>query len=132
MSYLLDDIAQFLVEREICEGLAVDIFTDKLPDAPDNCYAIFEYDGLPEMPWESAVHRNVQIICRGTTASIAKANATSVHNLIKESLDETGRIDFNSRFTQTTLRQTPFKVDEDEKNRVVFGFNLGVTTSIDT
>ena len=131
MGFLLDDIALFLTEHGLCKGLGVDIFTDKLPDSPDECYVLFEYDGAPEVPYEQAVQRNVQLICRATSAIQAKTNATSVHNLIKQSLDETGRIDYNGRFTQTTLRQTPFKLDEDEKNRVVFGFDMGMTTSID-
>lgn len=122
---------QFFTDHNLCEGLGIDAFWDKLPDTPDNCIAIFEYTGFLEEPWEPTVHRNVQIICRAPSAINAKANATRLHNLIKSSMDETGRIDFNDRFTQTTIRQTPFKINEDDKSRVVFGFNLGITTAID-
>ena len=132
MSYLLEDILEYLVQNEICTGVGTDAFWDKVPDSPDVCYAVFEYDGMPEVPYEEAMHRSVQLICRASNSIDAKANATRVYSLIRSDLDEVGRIDFNGRFTQTTLRQTPFKMDEDEKSRVVYGFNMGITTSIDT
>ena len=133
MSYLLEDIIQFLADADACEGAAKDAFWDKLPDAPDECIALFEYTSEGERPWDKeTMHRSVQIIFRAQTAAKAKAKATQVYNLINDSLDEAGRIDYNGRFSQTTLRQTPFKVDEDEKARVVYGFNMGITTSIDT
>ena len=131
MSYLLEDILQFLVDNEVYEGLGVDAFWDKLPDEPTECIVVYEYDGMPEVPYEEAMNRSVQLICRASTSIDAKAMATRVYNLIRTSLDETGRIDFNDRFTQTYLRQTPFKMDEDEKARVIYGFNMGITTSID-
>ena len=133
MSYLAQDIAAFLIANDICSALAEDVFCDKMPSAPDKCVVIFEYDGMAEVPWElDATHRSIQLACRAPSASEAKATATRIHNLIKSSLDETGRIDFNGRFTQTSLRQTPFKLNEDDNARVVYGFNLGITTSDDT
>ena len=133
MSYLLKDIIEFIASNDLCEGAAIDAFWDKLPDLPDDCLALFEYASDVERPWDKdTMHRSVQIIFRAPTASKAKAKATQVYNLINDSLDEAGRIDYNGRFSQTTLRQTPFKIDEDAKARVFYGFNMGITTSIDT
>lgn len=132
MSLLLEDVLEFLIENDICEELGVDAFWDKLPEEPNKCVAVFEYDGLGIEPYEKATHRSVQILCREPSATLAQATAMRIFNLIRDSLDETGRIDYNGRFTQTTLRQTPFKMGEDETNRVVYGFNMGVTTELDS
>lgn len=130
MSDLLEDIITHLHNNDLCGALAEGAFIDKLPDTPDECLALFEYEGMGDVPWETdAAHRSIQLVCRATSASKAKANAWSIYDFIKQSLDEIGRVDFNGRFTQTTIRQTPFKFDEDSKARVVYGFNLGVTTT---
>lgn len=132
MSLLLEDIIEFLVANKLYDGLAKDAFWDKMPDEPNRCIALFEYQGLEDLPWETdATHRSVQVVCRNSTASGAKTDVTQVYNLINSCLEEDSRIDFNGRFTQTVLRQTPFKIDEDEKNRVTYGFNMGITTSTD-
>lgn len=133
MSLLLEDMLTFLIDSELYEGLGVDAFWDKLPDSPDSCIALFEYQGMGEYPWETdATQRSVQLVCREPSALLAKAQVTKVHNLIKSSLDETGRIDFNGRFAQVMIRQTPFKMNEDDSSRVAYGFNMGITTSIDS
>lgn len=131
MSLLLEDVLQFVVDNGLYTGLGVDAFWDKLPDKPDTCIAVFEYSGFAEVPYETAVHRSVQIVCREPSASLAKASATRVHDLIRSSLDETGVIYLNGRFTQTSIRQTPFKLNEDKESRVTYGFNLGITTTED-
>ena len=132
MSLLLEDILTELVSQELYIDLGIDAFWDKMPSSPDRCLTLYEYTGLPEVPYEEAVHRSVQVTCRNTSASLAKADAERVHSFIVTSLDEAGRIDFNGRFTQTSLRQTPFKIDEDDLSRVIFGFNMGITTFIDS
>ena len=132
MSLLLEDILTAFVNEGLYNGMGLDAFWDKMPASPDRCIALYEYTGLPEVPYEDAVHRSVQVVCRNTSASLAKADAERVHEFIVTSLEEDGRIDFNGRFTQTSLRQTPFKIDEDDRSRVIFGFNMGITTSRDS
>ena len=131
MSLLLEDLLQFFVDNNLYKGLGVDAFWDKLLDKPDSCIVVFEYTGFAEVSYEPAVHRSVQVVCREPSASLAKASVTKVHNLIRSSLDETGVIYLNGRFTQTSIRQTPFKLNEDKESRVTYGFNLGITTTED-
>lgn len=132
MSLLLEDILTELISAELYTGMGTDAFWDKMPATPDRCVVLYEYTGLPEVPYEEAVHRSVQIVCRNSSSSLAKTDADKVHEFIVTSLDETGRFDCNGRFTQTSIRQTPFKIDEDDLGRVQFGFNIGVTTSRDS
>lgn len=133
MSLLLQDILEYLVDNELCEAVGTDAFMDKRPDQPDTCFTIYEYEGMAEAPYETvATHRSVQLTYRAPTAAEAKVGITKAHNLIRSSLDETGVIYFNGRFTQTSIRQTPFKLLEDSNARVVYGFNMGITTEEDS
>lgn len=132
MSLLLEDMLAAFTEANLYNGAGLDAFIDKMPANPDRCIVLYEYTGLPEVPYEEAVHRSVQIVCRNSSSHLAKTDADSVHEFIVTSLDETGRLDYNGRFTQTSIRQTPFKIDEDDLGRVQFGFNIGVTTSRDS
>lgn len=132
MALLLEDILQEFANQGFYSGLAIDCFWDKMPDEPNSCVVAFEYYSEPDVPWEdAAVHRSVQLVFRESSASLAKAAATRVYNYLRSSLDETGKLFFNGRFTQTSLRQTPFKLDEDDRGRVVYGFNMGITTARD-
>ena len=132
MALLLEDILTEFVNQGLYTGLGVDAFYDKMPDMPDRCIVVYEYSGLPVVPYEDAVHRSVQIVCRNSSTTLVKTDIERVLDFIVTSLDETGRIDFNERFTQTSIRQTPFKIDEDDRTRVLFGFNIGVTTCRDS
>lgn len=132
MKLLLEDILQELCSANLCAALGEDCFWDKLPDSPDSCIAVFEYNSESDVPYENdAVHRSVQLVCRESTAISAKAKVTRVYDYIRSTLDETGVMYFNERFTQTSLRQTPFKLDEDDRSRVIYGFNMGITTARD-
>lgn len=132
MSLLLEDILTEFATQQLYSALGTDLFWDKMPDMPDRCLVVYEYTGLPEVPYEDAVHRSVQIVCRNVSTTLVKADIERVHDFLVTSLDEAGRIDFNTRFAQVSIRQTPFKIDEDERNRVLFGFNIGITTSRDS
>ncbi len=132
MALLLEDILTEFVSQGICEGLGVDAFWDKMPAEPSKCLCVYEYSGLPEVPYEDAVHRSVQIVCRNTSTALVKSDIERVHEFLVTSLDEAGRLDFNGRFSQVSIRQTPFKLDEDDRARVLFGFNIGITTQRDT
>ena len=86
MSLLLEDILTELVNQGFYEGLGKDAFWDKMPATPDRCLVLYEYTGLPEVPYEDAMHRSVQVTCRNTSASLAKTDIERVHEFIVSSL----------------------------------------------
>lgn len=108
----------------------VDAFRDFLPDEPDNCIALFEYLGDPVSPFIECRHRSVQVVCRAPDADSARNKAFSLQKIF-EAETESLRIDFtDTLWGQVYIRQSPFKLDQDEQDRVLYGFNLGITTNI--
>jgi hypothetical protein len=132
MQPLLLDIAEFLIEAGLCEGDGLDIFRDFIPEEPDSLVALLEYSGSPTLMVDPASHRSVQVTVRDKSADTARETALEIYKLFVDKRDETGKIHFTpNRWGQMYLRQTPFKYKTDGNGRVYYGFNLGVTTTID-
>lgn len=128
---LLEDIVEYLKSNGLVEGDGVDTFRDFQPEAPDNIISLHEYKGDPVSPYTEVVHRSVQVIVRNTSAAAAKNKADQVFKAFRNH-DETQRIDFTTtRWGQVHIRQAPIKIKQDDKNRIHYGFNLGITTTTD-
>lgn len=126
---LLLDIVSFLTSQGIARGDGIDAFRDTIPDKPDALVALYEYAGSPQLPYESLVNRSVQVLVRDFDADMARVRALNIFNALKSS---TAFVQFTpQRWGQVHLRQTPFKLRVDENDRVVYCFNMGVTTTID-
>ena len=129
---LLLDIVKYLTNQQVIAGDGVDTFRDFIPEMPDNLVAITEYKGSPMSSFESASHRSVQIIVRNKDADLARSICLDIFRTIQQSLDESSRIDFTEdRWGQVSLRQTPYRISTDKSDRVSYGFNIGITTTID-
>lgn len=128
---LLEDIVEYLKSNSLVEGDGVDTFRDFQPEAPDNTISLHEYTGDPISPYTDVVHRSVQVIVRDKSATAAKRKADQIFKAFRNH-DGTQRIDFTpTRWGQVHLRQAPFKIKQDDKNRIHYGFNLGITTTTD-
>jgi hypothetical protein len=127
---LLLDLTLFLVANNLATGDGVDVFRDYLPEKPDNLISLSEYKGDSVSTYDSNTNRSIQIMVRNTSADEAR----KLSLLIYRSLYTEGktRIDFTtSRWGQVSLRQTPFKLGEDDNNRFSYIFNCGITTTVD-
>lgn len=126
---LLLDIVLYLKSHSVVKGDGVDAFRDFTPEHPDNIVSLIEYTGNPVVPFEPAVHRSVQVVVRDKSADAARRKSLEIFNLLnKEDL----KVDFTSdRWGQVSLRQTPFRQGVDKNNRVLYVFNMGITTTID-
>ncbi len=128
---LLEDIVAYLVELGLVEGDGVDIFRDFKPEIPDNIVSLHEYKGDAVSPYTDVVHRSVQVVVRNRSSTEAQALAKRLCQAFMAP-DETMRIDFTStRWGQVHIRQTPYKFSQDESDRVHYGFNLGITTTLE-
>lgn len=126
---LLLDIVTYLKTQGIVADDGVDAFRDFSPENPDNIVALFEYTGDPAVYYESAVNRSVQITVRNTVANDARQKARDIFEALRS---DDARIDFTpARWGLVYLRQPPFRIDTDTRNRVIYGFNVGITTTID-
>lgn len=128
---LLEDIVSYLIKEGMAQGDGVDIFRDFKPESPDNIVSLHEYNGDPISPYTEVVHRSVQVVARNKSAAAARAKATELFNAFRK-YDEAQRINLTpTRWGQFHLRQAPFKILQDDKDRTHYGFNLGITTTID-
>lgn len=127
---LLEDIVTYLTSLGLVEGDGVDVYRDFKPESPDNIVSLHEYQGDPVSPYTDVVHRSVQVVVRNRNAEEAHALAIKLFKAFVSDSD-TLRIDFTpNRWGQVHVRQVPHKFSQDESDRIHYGFNLGITTSI--
>ena len=127
---LLEDIIKYLTSLHIVEGDGIDAYRDFMPDKPDNIMALYEYKGDPVLPHTDVVHRSVQVVVRNKSVKAAVQKAMQLCSAFIKS-DEAQRINFTLyRWGQVHVRQTPIKIKQDDKGRVYYGFNLGITTTL--
>lgn len=128
---LLLDIVQYLTASGAIEGDGIDTFRDFIPEMPDNIVAITEYAGSPAVPYETVVHRSVQVSVRNKNADFARRKALELYKVLKPAREDC-RVDFTpTRWGQVSIRQYPFRIKTDASDRVTYGFNIGITTTID-
>ena len=126
---LLLDLVSYLVASGVCDGDGVDCFRDFTPESPDNVVVLHEYSGDPLNPFTSHVHRSVQVTVRNVDAEAARAKAVQVCSVFRTE-NEDLRVDFsNNSWGQVYVRQPPFRLSQDERDRVTYCFNLGITTT---
>lgn len=129
---LLEDIVTYFTTKNLIQGDGIDAFRDFMPETPDNIISLHEYKGDPVSRYTDIVHRSVQIVVRNKSAVESQALAKRLcQALIGDSADN-GRVDFTpTRWGQVHVRQAPHKFSQDESDRVLYGFNLGITTTME-
>lgn len=128
---LLLDIVTYLTSNGVIDGDGVDTFRDFIPEMPDNVVAITEYSGSPPVPYDTTVHRSVQVSVRNKNADAARRKALELYEVLRPTSEDC-RVDFTpERWGQVSIRQTPFRMKTDSSDRVTYGFNMGITTTIE-
>lgn len=126
---LLLDIITFLTDNGVVQGDGVDAFRDFTPEAPDSLVALHEYKGDPAVAYDPNVHRSVQVTARDKDADVARQKALKIYKLLTS---DNLIVQFTpDRWGQVYLRQPPFKIGQDDNDRVTYGFNIGITTTIE-
>lgn len=129
MAALLLDIVEFLTTKGVVQGDGIDAFRDFRPEDPDRLVALYEYQGSPRLFYEPLVNRSVQVTVRDKDADVAQALCLQIYNML---YSEDSVVHFtSSRWGQVYLRQPPFRLLQDSKDRVVYAFNIGVTTTVE-
>lgn len=125
---LLEDITTYLASQGLVN--ADDVYRDFKPEAPDNIVSLHEYQGDPVSPFTEVVHRSVQVVVRNKSATAAQSLAIKLCKALTP-VNEDRRVDLTStRWAQIYVRQVPHKFSQDESDRIHYGFNLGITTTI--
>lgn len=129
---LLLDLVIFLTNNNLIAGDGVDAFRDFMPESPDNVVVFMEYTGMPQVSYDTAVNRSVQVSVRNTSADEARKLALRIYKLIVDKKEEDNKIILSdNRWGQIYLRNPPCKIDTDNQDRVTYGFNIGITTTIE-
>lgn len=132
MAALLLDIVTYFKSKGLIAGDGIDAFRDFKPETPDNIVSVHEYAGDPISAFIDEVHRSVQVLVRDKNANTARERALSICKAITLDTQDDGRLDFTAeRWGQVYVRQAPYKISQDESDRVTYGFNLGITTNIE-
>lgn len=127
---LLEALVAYCVTNGALNGDGVDAFRDFTPEAPDSVIVFHEYASDPIPPDASYVHRSVHVKVRDKSAEAARDKSLQVMSTFVATTDSR-RIDFtDTLWGQVYIRQAPFKISQDELDRVSYGFNLGITTNI--
>lgn len=131
---LLLDLVNYFVGKGLAIGDGEDCFRDFAPETPDSIIALHEYKGDPAVAYDDLVNRSVQITARDRSADIARRKVLEMYEALREDsqLSENLVVHFSDeRWGQVYLRQTPYKIRVDADNRVTYGFNIGITTTIE-
>ncbi len=127
---LLEAIIQYLATFNIVVGDGEDCFRDFMPEKPDNVAVFHEYSSDPLSPFTSNVHRSVQIKVRSVDAEQARAKAVQICEAFRDTTEDRQIYFADSLWGQVYIRQVPFKLSQDDSDRVIYCFNLGITTNI--
>lgn len=129
---LLEDIVAYFTSKGLMQGDGKDAFRDFMPETPDNIISLHEYKGDNVSMYTDVVHRSVQIVVRNKSAVESQTIAKSLCQALIADAADNGRVDFTStRWGQVHIRQAPYKFSQDESDRVLYGFNLGITTTME-
>lgn len=129
MAGLLEELVTYLTEAGLVAGDGEDTFRDFMPSSPDNVVVLYEYSSDPINYYTDSKHRSVQVRVRNTSANEAKRLAKRIYDAFVPQ-NSVGRVDFTAdTWGQVHLRQLPMKLEQDDRDRVHYVFNLGITTT---
>jgi len=129
MANLMEDVISFYSDLGLTTGYGVDAFVDTMPERPNTCLAINEYQGLPQGFLVEAALRNIQVVNRDVSAEAARKRALDLYNAIRPS--EQLQDLTSERWSLIEPKQTPFKLKVDSQGRTYYVFNLEIITYTD-
>lgn len=122
MADLLQDFESYFKSKNV----NIPIFRDTMPDNPDNAIALYEYQGTRDFLQIDGATRPVQIVVRDKSATAAKVLARQLYSLLKT--DDSILYLTSERWTTIYLKEPPFKLKADDKDRIYYCFNVITTT----
>lgn len=128
---LLSDMLTFFTHNGCIQGEGVDAFMDFAPNEPNDIVVLYEYKGDHVSQFDPIVHRSVQVTVRSRSSGTAHDKIWQLYHLLATQSENRVVTFTDDRWAQVYVRQTPFKIDTDENKRVIYGFNVGLTTTTD-
>lgn len=131
--FLLADLETYFITyaSDVASADGTDIFLDDLPQSPDNCVGLFEYEGVPDFISDVG-NRSIQVMVRNADYQTARRNIWKLFDLLYKPESDVRIIDFTaSRFGIVKARSMPHKLRRDESGREIFIFTMGIVTQRD-
>jgi hypothetical protein len=125
----LVDIATYLDAQQASLTLGTNLFLGRMPDSPDTCVVLYEYGGsAPDNTMGGGLpvlqNPSVQIAVR----AVLYASAESLINLCWGTLEGIVNMSLSgTRYNRVTAIQSPFVLERDSQDRVIFVQNFNVT-----
>lgn len=112
--------------------LGTNLFLGRLPESPDTCVAIYQFAGLGPMDQLGTAAPNLevpslQVRCRATSYATAEALANDIWGVLVVILNETLT---STRYLRIEPQQSPFPLERDTQDRVIFIANYNVTKEV--
>jgi hypothetical protein len=125
MADLLAEVEQYMIAK----GVVNILYRDYMPDTPVACAAVYEYSGyVPEVQIAGA-YRPIQFVTRDTSATVSRKLAYDLYHAL---ITDDGVLYLNDqRWCVIELKQTPFKLKQDQAGRILYVFNAALVTYID-
>lgn len=127
MADFLDDFETFLTVKSLNDG--INITHDQYPDSSEPCIALLAYGGSVLSTHTAGSTRPVQIRVMHESYKKARDVAQVIFSSL---LSDDGVVYLTpDRWTVITALNLPIKIEEDNRGRVHFGFNIEVITDIE-
>lgn len=126
---LLADVAAYLNAN----GQGTNLFEGRLPDAPDDCAAIFQYAGRsPDYVLNTAVPRRerpaLQVLVRARRYQDAEARAYAIWTLLASLSNAT--LNTTKFYQEIRPLGSPFLLEHDPDDRAVVAANYYTTKEV--
>lgn len=130
MSFLINEIADYLVTQGVGTAVGTDIFVDALPTGEsfaDNVVAIFQYSATPLLDGTTDQNFSFQFQVRDVSRDDAYGKALKIHSLLSGE-----GIDFPNRRAVFRKSALPSFVAPDASNRFQCVLSLRAVATVDT
>lgn len=132
---LLDDLGDYLSTQGV-GTVGTDIFLSNMPDAPDDCLAIFESGGFESVhtmstgPGLAVLERpSIQVLCRSKRYDTARDLARQV-DLVLNGVRDT--VINGITYNYIVAQQSPMQVGKDSLDRQEVAQNFRIQKSVAT
>lgn len=112
-----------MISNKLAVAVDKDVFRDYKPDSPDACIVITEYQGSGYNIFAQCNVRSIQILVRDKAPAKARGKIYEIFDLL---CTQSSVVTLPVGPAVIELRDTPFKLQVDQKARHEYVFNMGV------
>lgn len=132
---LLTDVGTYLNDASISTAdltLGTNLFLSTLPDSPDTCVAVIQGGGVEPEDTFGTSHPileqpSIQTLVRASSYATAESLAVDIFKSLTSVENQTLT---STLYQKITAQQSPFPIEEDERERIIMSCNFSVIKNI--